>query len=109
MELEARTLEGHWNRKAEYFVRECKDVFGSEYPFDTTGFESTHVLAARGTELARIQWKQPGYGQDITFDKAIEFMENQTSCNIACRGVLEPAYFWYGSDYRVHTQALATA
>ncbi|MCI8789226.1 MAG: hypothetical protein HFH92_08980 [Lachnospiraceae bacterium] len=100
MELEARTLEGHWNRKAEYFVRECKDVFGSEYPFDTTGFESTHVLAARGTELARIQWKQPGYGQDITFDKAIEFMENQTSCNIACRGVLEPAYFWYGSDYR---------
>ena len=100
MELEARTLEGHWNRKAEYFVRECKDVFGSEYPFDTTGFESTHVLAARGMERARIQWKQPGYGQDITFDKAIEFMENQTSCNIACRGVLEPAYFWYGSDYR---------
>lgn len=100
MELEARTLEGHWNRKSEYFVRECKDVFGSEYPFDTTGFESTHVLAVRGTELARIHWKKPGYGEDFTFDKAIEFMENQTSCNVACRGLLEPAYFWYGSDYR---------
>lgn len=100
MELEAQTLEGHWNRKSEYFVRECKDVFGSEYPFDTTGFESTHVLAVRGAELARIHWRMPRYGQDVTFDKAIEFMENQTACNVACRGLLEPAYFWYGSDYR---------
>ena len=27
-------------------------------------------------------------------------MENQIACNVACRGLLEPAYFWYGSDYR---------
>ncbi len=100
MELEAQTLEGHWNRKSEYFVRECKDVFGSEYPFDTTGFESTHVLAVRGLDLARIHWRKPRYGQDVTFDRAVEFMQNQTLCNVACRGLLEPAYFWYGSDYR---------
>lgn len=100
MGLEAQTLEAHWSRKVAYFVRECRNVFGSEYPFDTTGFESTHVLAARGLEMARIDCSKPGYGENMTIDKAVAFMENQTACNIACRGLLEPAYFWYGSDYR---------
>lgn len=100
MELEARVLEGHWNRKMGYFVKECKDVFGSEYPFDTTGFESTHVLAARGLEMAEMRCRKLPYGEDMDYGRAVEFMENQTACNVACRGVLEPAYFWYGSDYR---------
>ena len=100
MELEAQVLEGHWNRKMGYFVKECKDVFGSEYPFDTTGFESTHVLAARALETAEMRCRKLPYGEDMDYGRAVEFMENQTACNVACRGLLEPAYFWYGSDYR---------
>jgi len=100
MDREARILEAHWNRKAYCFVGNSGDVFRSEYAFDTTGFESTHVLAARGFSLARIHGRKPPYGEDISLSQAVEFMEAQTACNIACRGMLEPAYFWYGSDYR---------
>lgn len=39
-------LERLWNRKAYKFAARGADVFGSEYPFDTTGFESTHALAS---------------------------------------------------------------
>lgn len=46
MEEELRRLWRHWVRKVRYFALECTDVFGSEYPFDTTGFESTEALAA---------------------------------------------------------------
>lgn len=48
MKAQADRLETFWMRKVKFFVTECKDVFGSEYPFDTTGFESTFVLAEDG-------------------------------------------------------------
>lgn len=100
METEAGILRTHWDRKAVFFAGKCKDIFESEYPFDTTGFESTHVLALRGLALARILDEAPKFGDDVPYSKAVEFMENQIAANIACRGLLEPAYFWYGSDYR---------
>lgn len=46
-------LERLWNRKAYKFAARGADVFGSEYPFDTTGFESTHALAKRALKLAK--------------------------------------------------------
>ncbi len=100
MEREADQLERYWNRKAWYFAEECKDVFGSEYPFDTTGFESTCVLAETALFQARYEEQDSRFERQISYGSAWEFMENQLKCNIACRGVLEPAYFWYGSDYR---------
>ena len=99
-DFEANRLEHYWQRKVKYFVKECKDIFGSEYPFDTTGFETTHVLAKDALKLAVMEIDDNPYNHNIFYEQAIEFMENQTACNIACRGVLEPAYFWYGSDYR---------
>lgn len=98
--FEAGRLENFWNRKAAYFVKECRDVFGSEYPFDTTGFESTHVLAKTALKLASFEKNEDPWYRGIPYEKALAFMEKQTACNIACRGLLEPAYFWYGSDYR---------
>ena len=93
-----RRLERLWNRKAFKFAQRGADVFGSEYPFDTTGFESTHVLAKRALKLAK-----PGKrmeDREISPEAAAAFMENQMRCNIACRGEMEMAYWWYGSDYR---------
>ncbi len=93
-----RRLERLWNRKAYRFTEKNADVFGSEYPFDTTGFESTHILAKRAMRLAKCD---EGSGEgDISPDRAELFMENQIRCNASCRGVLEMAYWLYGSDYR---------
>ncbi|MBP5600433.1 MAG: hypothetical protein J6X48_09225 [Lachnospiraceae bacterium] len=100
MESEARRLERHWNRKVKFFVLKCKDLFGSEYPFDTTGFESTHALAKTALKEAELKKREDRFNPQITYSEAVGFLENQIRCNIACRGYLEPAYFWYGSDYR---------
>ncbi|HEX5324636.1 MAG TPA: DUF5695 domain-containing protein [Capsulimonadaceae bacterium] len=94
---QADTLRGHWERKVRYFVNDGADLFGSEYPFDSTGFESTHALAkyamqhTEGPEAA-------DFG--VTHANATQFLETQMAANIFCRGWLEPAYYLLGSDYR---------
>lgn len=93
-------LERHWVRKCRYFAMECTDLYGSEYPFDTTGFESTHALAKRAMQTAVAEINENPRLQPITREQAVRFMETQMACNVATRGVLEPAYYWYGSDYR---------
>jgi len=98
--FEKQRLERLWNRKAFTFAQKNADVFGSEYPFDTTGFESTHALAKRAMKIAVSHPVPPYDNGTVTADRAAEFMGNQIRCNIACRGLLEPAYYWYGSDYR---------
>ncbi|MDO4293315.1 MAG: DUF5695 domain-containing protein [Eubacteriales bacterium] len=100
MTEEAARLNRHWLRKAHYFAMECRDVFGSEYPFDTTGFESTYVLAEEALCHAVCESGESAFSREIVQGSAAEFMEKQQNCNVACRGVLEPSYFWYGSDYR---------
>jgi hypothetical protein len=98
----AERLELHWKRKIKYFVSECKDIFGSEYPFDTTGFESTHIFARSGVKDGVLKKIEDKWNPPMTFEDAYQFLENQTNCNITCRGYLEPAYYWYGSDYRAN-------
>lgn len=100
MKAQADRLETFWMRKVKFFVTECKDVFGSEYPFDTTGFESTFVLAEDGLKVAVFERDDSPFAESIPYEKAVQFMESQHKCNIACRGYLEPSYFCYGSDYR---------
>lgn len=99
-EADARTLTMHWNRKVKYFVLERSDIFKSEYPFDTTGFESTNFLAKDAYSLAEKKEREDRFNKPIPYKNAVLFHENQMDCNIACRGWLEPAYYWYGSDYR---------
>ena len=90
-------LEMHWSRKARFFVNDKPDLFGSEYPFDSTGFESTHALAKYAlTKQTTEEETRTGFLPD----KAWRFLEAQHMGNIFCRGWLEPAYYLYGSDYR---------
>lgn len=98
----AARLERHWNRKVKFFVTKCKDLFGSEYPFDTTGFESTHALAKTALKLCEYRKREDRFNPQISRSDAVKFLESQMKCNVACRGYLEPAYFWYGSDYRAN-------
>jgi hypothetical protein len=79
------------------FVNRNQNLFQSEYAFDSTGFESTQALAKYAMEHA-----DGAGGRDIsiTSANARRFMEKQMAANLFCRGVLEPAYYLLGSDYR---------
>ena len=101
-ELWAQRLQFHWNRKIRNFVVDNIDVFGSEYPFDTTGFETTHAIAKSALKSSIDYKEQFGLPRrwPITKDKAVKFMQKQITSNYSCRGTIEPAFFWYGSDYR---------
>lgn len=89
---EAAELQSHWARKVRHFVQESPDLFGSEYPFDSTGFESTQALARSALD-------DPA-AMGVTPDQARAFAEKQIAANLFCRGWLEPAYYTLGSDYR---------
>ena len=67
-------------------------------PFDSTGFESTHALARYAMRHA----DPPGRDQPRRHPGRTRrrFMETQMAANLFCRGWLEPAYYYLGSDYR---------
>ncbi|WP_285569247.1 DUF5695 domain-containing protein [Geothrix limicola] len=95
---ESRTLSQHWDRKARHFVNGKPNLFGSEYPFDSTGFESTHALATYALK-ASMERHSPA-GPVFTRAKAMAFLQRQLQANLFCRGWVEPAYYLLGSDYR---------
>jgi hypothetical protein len=68
------------------------NLFGSEYAFDSTGFESTQAIARYAVDHPTT----PG----ITPEAATKFATTQIQANLFCRGVIEKAYYYYGSDYR---------
>lgn len=98
-DLEAFRLQKQWETKVEYFLSGKADMFGSEYPYDTTGFESTQVFARYALAHA-----EPGNDKEmplkVTRKQASDFMNRQIELNVGCRGWLEKAYYLYGSDYR---------
>jgi Family of unknown function (DUF5695) len=95
---EADKLRAHWETKAAFFINQHPDLFQSEYPFDSTGFESTHALAkyavGREQDATAVEFRKTVKSSD-----ASDFLEEQMRLNVAARG-MEPAYFWLGSDYR---------
>ena len=97
MHAEADTLRRHWERKVQFFAGGKADLFESEYPFDSTGFESTHALAKYAVDHAE-RADRPELG--VSRADARRFMETQIAANIFCRGSIEPAYYYLGSDYR---------
>ncbi len=105
MQDRAQRLRIHWERKVRTFVRGDVDIFRSEYAFDSTGFESTHALAKyamqRLDEMNGNNVDEPdGRPREIAAEQVRKFMEAQMAANIFCRGSIEPAYYYLGSDYR---------
>lgn len=87
----AATLRAEWQKKVDYFVTGGPNLFGSEYAFDSTGFESTGAIARYALDHG---------GASFTPAQASEFSRTQVRANLFCRGVVEKAYYLYGSDYR---------
>jgi hypothetical protein len=98
MSAEAASLREHWEKKVDFFVNGRPDLFRSEYPFDSTGFESTHALARYAMQHAAGN-QEKADGQK-SLDEAQSFLKKQMAANLFCRGCIEPAYFLLGSDYR---------
>lgn len=94
---EAANLRAHWEQKVNYFVLNSADLFGSEYAFDSTGFETQQALARYGIENAATLGATNPAAYRAT---AEQFMERQMAANIFCRGWLETTYYHYGSDFR---------
>jgi hypothetical protein len=94
---EAANLRAHWEQKVNYFVSNNADLFGSEYSFDSTGFETQQALARYGIENAATLGATNPAAYLAT---AEQFMERQMAANIFCRGWLETTYYHYGSDFR---------
>ncbi|MBN1418981.1 MAG: hypothetical protein JXP34_09405 [Planctomycetes bacterium] len=89
LRAEADWLRGEWEKKVRYFIRDDPYPFASEMYFDSTGFESSHAIAAYALAHATV-------GRD----EAKAFLDRQIAANIACRGWLETAYSLLGSDFR---------
>lgn len=89
---EAAQLRTHWEKKVSFFVKGGPNLFGSEYAFDSTGFESTQAIARYALDHPTIS--------GITPEAAEKFAITQIRANLFCRGVIEKAYYYYGSDYR---------
>ena len=87
----ARDLRSHWEGKIDRFVNRTPNLYGSEFAFDSTGFESTGAFAkyARDHSIP-----------NVTPEAARRFDELQLTLNMADRGWLEPTYYQLGSDYR---------
>jgi hypothetical protein len=104
---QAEWLRAEWERKAEHFINGHPNLFASEYPFDSTGFESTHAFAkyamthvVKPGERAPSGLPEGDIRNAVKYQDALAFLNEQMALNLACRGWLEPAYYDLGSDYR---------
>jgi hypothetical protein len=103
----AATLRGHWEGKVDRFVNRTPNLYGSEFAFDSTGFESTGAFAkyalTRGGKPGDPPPADPaatGFRQRVSYDAALNFMNFQLRLNLSDRGWIEPTYYQLGSDYR---------
>ncbi|HSC28647.1 MAG TPA: DUF5695 domain-containing protein, partial [Vicinamibacterales bacterium] len=103
----ARTLRGHWEGKVERFVNRTPNLYGSEFAFDSTGFESTGAFAKYAMNHVLGPGEQPppsmpatDFRRRVTYEDALKFMNFQLLLNMSDRGWLETTYFQLGSDYR---------
>ncbi len=102
---QADSLEKEWDAKVKYFIFDKDYPYGSEFAMDSTAFESTHALAKWALENEL----QPDTEHPVIDPARIEeFMHNQLKANLAVRGCIEPAYYTYGSDYRIWGQTRYT-
>lgn len=91
----ADTLRGYWEGKVERFVMKTPNLYGSEFAFDSTGFESTGAFAKYA--MTR---ESEDFRRRVPADAARTFMDFQLRLNMTDRGWIEPTYYQLGTDYR---------
>jgi hypothetical protein len=87
----ARELRGLWEGKVDRFINRTPNLYGSEFAFDSTGFESTGAFA---------RYANTHPMKTVTPEAAKTFTDFQLALDMADRGWLETTYYQMGSDYR---------
>ena len=87
----AGDLRTHWEGKVDRFVNRTPNLYGSEFAFDSTGFESTGSFA---------RYANTHQMSTVTPEAVRKFTGFQLSLDMADRGWLETTYYQMGSDYR---------
>jgi hypothetical protein len=100
MTSEAAALRSPWEQKVNYYVTGQANLFGSEYSFDSTGFESQQAYAKYALQHLGGSLAMGSTNTALFQRQARSFMDTQIAANILARGWLETAYYYYGSDYR---------
>jgi len=100
MTTEAASLRGNWEQKVNYYVRGSANLFGSEYSFDSTGFESQQAYAKYAFQHAGSSVLMGSTNIPLFLQQTRQFMSNEITANVFDRGWLETAYYHYGSDFR---------
>lgn len=103
----AATLRRFWEGKVERFINRTPNLYGSEFAFDSTGFESTGAFAKYAMTHVLRPGEQPSntlpagdFRRRVTYESALKFMNFQLLLNMSDRGWLESTYYQLGSDYR---------
>ncbi len=114
----ANEIRALWETKVAHFVLNTPNLYGSEFSFDSTGFESTEAFARYAVRNAGKRHVDPpkfavgpGRGEipkfsDVTAAAAKKFQDFQMLLNTNDRGWIETAYYLLGSDYRGSTSYL---
>ena len=97
---QASILQDYWDQKVNFFVTGSPQLFTSEFPFDTSGFETQEELASYALRHAGSN-PTLGSANPLAFiQQSRQFMSNEINANFFTRGYPETAYYLNGSDYR---------
>jgi len=97
---QAAGLRTNWETKVNFYVTGQADLFGSEYAFDSTGFESQEAYARYALEHPGSSLLMGSTNTPLFVQQTRQFQAAQIGANVFDRGWLETAYYYYGGDYR---------
>jgi len=90
----------YWESKVAFYATGNPNLFGSEYGFDSTGFESTEAFAKYAVQHAGSDATMGSANPSLFLQETTNFMLTQIAANMFDRGWLETGYYHYGSDFR---------
>jgi len=100
MTNQAAQLRPYWESKVAFYATGNPNLFGSEYGFDSTGFEATEAFAKYALLHAGSDATMGSANPSLFRQQASHFMYTEVTANMFDRGFLETAYYHYGSDFR---------
>lgn len=100
MTNEEAQLRPYWEAKVAFYATGNPNLFGSEYGFDSTGFEATQAFASYAITHAGSDATMGSANPALFLQQAKDFMYTEVTANTFDRGFLETSYYHYGSDFR---------
>src|SRR5215475_13904260 len=86
MTNQAATLRTNWEQKVNYYVSGYANLFGSEYAFDSTGFESQQAYAKYAMRHAGSSALMGSSNPTGFLQQTRAFMDTQIAANVFDRG-----------------------